>query len=73
MSSTLRVPLSPVHVRVAAQEDFMSSKRFGKKPKKVKEKAEKDGTEAAPGEKKSAPAPKPAKFAQKHFQRRTSG
>ncbi|MCA8915563.1 MAG: hypothetical protein KDB90_09135 [Planctomycetes bacterium] len=51
----------------------MSSKRFGKKPKKVKEKADKEGADGTQEEKKSVPAPKAAKFAQKHFQRRTSG
>jgi hypothetical protein len=52
----------------------MSSKRFGKKAKKPKDKEEKkkDGTVSAPAL-KSVPAPKAASFEQKHFTRRTSG
>jgi hypothetical protein len=51
----------------------MSSKRFGKKAKKPKEKASKDDDSKTGKEKKSIPATKAATTAQKHFQRRTSG
>jgi hypothetical protein len=51
----------------------MSSKRFGKKAKKPKDKEKKkDGAVSAPAL-KSVPAPKAASFEQKHFTRRTSG
>ncbi|MBZ0137909.1 MAG: hypothetical protein K8I27_16255 [Planctomycetes bacterium] len=51
----------------------MSSKRFGKKPKKPKEKASKDDESKSGKEKRSIPATKAASTQQKHFQRRTSG
>jgi hypothetical protein len=52
----------------------MSSKRFGKKAKKPKDKEAKkaEGHVSAPAM-KSVPAPKAAGFEQKHFTRRTSG
>jgi hypothetical protein len=52
----------------------MSSKRFGKKTKKPKDKAEKKKSEAAlAGDKNSRQATKAASYQSKHFQRRTSG
>jgi hypothetical protein len=63
----------PVTVNVRPEEEAMSSKRFGKKAKKPKDKEKKkDGTVSAPAL-KSVPAPKAASFEQKHFTRRTSG
>ena len=57
------------------KEDFMSSKRFGSKPKKPKDKSAKKAKKAEDlaSDKKSIPATKAASTQQKHFQRRTSG
>jgi hypothetical protein len=52
----------------------MSSKRFGKKAKKPKDKEKNKKSEAAIAADKNSVAPtKGAQFQQKHFQRRTSG
>lgn len=51
----------------------MSSKRFGTKPKKAKEKGEKAATTAPAGGKGSKVAPKVPAGPRTHFQRRTSG
>lgn len=51
----------------------MSSKRFGKKAKKPKDKEKKKSDAAVAADKNSVAPTKGAQFQQKHFQRRTSG